>query len=256
MPSRDSTALGAPIWADLLSSDPDKSQAFYAELFGWTSQSAGDEYGGYINFQKDGAPVAGGMRNDGQSGQPDRWSVYLASDNAKGTADAVVEHGGQVMVPVMEVGPFGTMAIVTDVSGARIGIWQPGEHRGFGALAEPGTPAWFELLTRDYDASVEFYREVFEWDAHTVSDTAEFRYTTLGDGDAAQAGIMDAAAFLADGVPSHWSVYFAVASTDDALAQTVELGGSVLMPAQDTPYGRLAQAADCSGAPFKLMARG
>ncbi len=34
----------------------------------------------------------------------------------------------------------------------------------------------------------------------------------------------------------------------------VDLGGSVLMPAEDTPYGRLAAAADPTGARFKLVA--
>ena len=52
-----------------------------------------------------------------------------------------------------------------------------------GVLAEPGAPAWFELHTRDYDTSVQFYKDVFGWDAKTMSDTPDFRYTTLGEGD-------------------------------------------------------------------------
>jgi hypothetical protein len=46
---------------------------------GWSAESAGDEYGRYINFSLRGAMVAGCMRNDGQAGTPDAWSVYLAS---------------------------------------------------------------------------------------------------------------------------------------------------------------------------------
>ena len=42
------------------------------------------EYGGYFNFSKDGVLVAGGMRNDGESGAPDHWSVYLAVDERRG----------------------------------------------------------------------------------------------------------------------------------------------------------------------------
>ncbi len=68
------------------------------------------------------------------------------------------------------------------------------------------------------------------------------------------AGIMDASGFLPDGVPAHWSVYFGVDDTDAALAKIVDLGGSILMAAQDTPYGRLATAADPTGAQFKLVA--
>jgi predicted enzyme related to lactoylglutathione lyase len=49
-------------------------------------------------------------------------------------------------------------------------------------------------------------------------------------------------------------VYFGVEDTDAALAKIVDLGGSVLTAAQDSPYGRLATAADPTGARFKLVA--
>jgi len=65
---------------------------------------------------------------------------------------------------------------------------------------------------------------------------------------------MDATAFLPDDVPAHWSVYFGVDDADAALAKIVALGGAVIRPAEDTPYGRLAQAADPTGAHFKLVA--
>ncbi len=228
---------------------------FYGELFGWTAEDADEEYGGYINFQKDGLPVAGAMKNDGRSGAPDAWTVYLATDDAK-AAVAAVTNGGQVVAPAMEVMDLGSMAVVTDAGGAAIGIWQPGSHKGFAVLGEPGAPSWFELHTRDYDATVEFYRTVFGWYTHVVSADPEFRYTTFGQGDGQLAGIMDASAFLPEGVPAHWSIYFGVDDTDAALAKTMELGGSIVMAAEDTPYGRLAQAADPTGALFKLVAGG
>jgi predicted enzyme related to lactoylglutathione lyase len=254
MPLRDVAPLGAPCWVDLFTSDPDAARTFYGELLGWTSESAGEEYGGYINFAKDGIPVAGGMKNDGQSGMPDVWSVYLAVDDADATVAAASAHGGQVVVPAMDVMALGRMAVVVDAGQAAIGMWQPGEHKGFGVMAEPGAPAWFELHTRDYDASVAFYRDVFGWDTHAMSDTPEFRYTTLGKDDGALAGIMDASTFLPEGVPAHWSVYFGVDDTDATLARTVDLGGTVVMDAEDTPYGRLATVADPTGARFKLVA--
>ena len=65
---------------------------------------------------------------------------------------------------------------------------------------------------------------------------------------------MDASAFLPDGVPAHWSVYFGVDDTDATLAQIAELGGSIVTAGEDTPYGRLATAADPTGRSFKLVA--
>jgi uncharacterized protein len=253
MPKRDTAPIGAPCWIDLFTTDPDTSRAFYTRLFGWTAEEANEEFGGYFNFMKDGVHVAGCMRNDGQQGMPDVWSVYLATDNAKATVAAAEANGGGVILPPQEVMELGSFAVVTDPGQAVIGMWQPGLHKGFQVLNEPGAPAWFQLNTRDYDASVRFYRDVFGWDAHVMSDTPEFRYTTLGEGDNALAGIMDATGFLPEGVPAHWSVIFAVESTDAALATITDLGGSVVRPAEDTPYGRMAKAADATGAPFEII---
>ena len=252
MPLRDAAPLGAPCWVDVFTSDPDKSREFYGRLFGWTAEDPNEEFGGYFNFSKDGILVAGGMKNDGSTGSPDAWSVHLATDDAQATADAATANGGQVLVPPMAVGELGTMVLLTDTGGAAIGAWQPGLHKGFGILGEPGTPSWFELHTRDYDATTKFYRDVFKWDAHVMADEPGFRYTTLGEGDDSLAGIMDATAFLPEGVPAHWSVYFGVKDADAASAEIVELGGSIVLPTEDTPYGRLATVADPTGAVFKL----
>ncbi|MDQ4009867.1 MAG: VOC family protein [Actinomycetota bacterium] len=254
MPTRDAAPLGAPCWIDLTTSDTERSRAFYCQLFGWTAEEPAEEFGGYFNFTKDGVRVTGCMASQPGSEVPDVWSVYLATDDARKTVDAAAAHGGQVLVTAMDVGDLGTMAVVSDPGGAGIGIWQPGRHQGFGVLSELGAPSWFELHTRDYQATVAFYREVFGWDTHVMSDTPELRYTTLTHGEDWLAGIMDASGFLPEGVPAHWSVYFGVEDTDAALAKITDLGGSILMAARDTPYGRLAAAADPTGAQFKLVA--
>jgi len=254
VPQREEAPIGAPCWVELLTSEPEKAGAFYGELFGWQAERTGEEYGGYVNFSKDGVPVAGCMRNDGESGAPDVWSVYLASDDVKATVDGAVANGGQVLVPPVDVMDLGSRALVSDAGQAAIGIWQPRTHNGFGVLGEQGAPSWFELHTRDYEDSVRFYREVFHWDTHVASEVPEFRYTTQGAGESQLAGIMDARAFLPEGVPAHWSVYFGVDDADAALAKITLLGGAVVQPAMDTPFGRLAQAADPTGALFKLIA--
>ena len=253
MPERTTAPPGAPCWVDLMTSAADRSRAFYGELFGWTFEVGGEEVGGYSTFAKGGLQVAGCMSNADDPGRPDVWSVYLAVEDAKATVGAAVANGGQVVVHPMEVMDLGTMAFLTDAGEAGIGIWQPGIHAGFGVLAEPGAPAWFELHTRSYDTTVSFYRTVFGWDAHVVGDVPGFRYTTLGKDAGVLAGIMDASAFLPEGVPAHWSVYFGTSDTDASVARVVELGGTVIHPPKDTPYGRLAHCADPNGAAFKLI---
>lgn len=254
MPARSTAPIGAPCWIDLMSSDTARTEQFYGELFGWTAEEPDEAFGGYFNFRKDGTRVSGCMRNDPASGMPDLWSTYLAVSDAAKTAEAATTHGGQVLVEAMEVGDYGSMAVLTDPGGATIGAWQPASHAGFGVLDEAGTPGWFELQTRDYDRVIEFYRTVFGWDTHVVSDTADFRYTVLVSGEAWLAGVMDATGFLPDGVPAHWSVYFGVDDADATLERVKALGGSVVTAAEDSPYGRLATATDATGAQFKLVA--
>ncbi len=64
MPIRNAAPLGAPCWIDLTTSDIDRAQDFYGTVFGWTFESAGPEYGGYVNAAHNGHPVAGLMANN------------------------------------------------------------------------------------------------------------------------------------------------------------------------------------------------
>jgi predicted enzyme related to lactoylglutathione lyase len=152
----------------------------------------------------------------------------------------------------MAVADLGSMAVFTDPTGAAIGVWQPGTHKGFGVVAEPGAPAWFELHTRDYDAAIPFYTEVLGWQTEPMPDSGDMRYATKTGPAGPEAGVYDAAGDLPAGVPSHWVVYFAVDDTDAAVALTEAEGGAVLMAPEDTPFGRMAAVTDPNGALLRL----
>ncbi|MBX6390556.1 MAG: VOC family protein [Frankia sp.] len=253
MPAPDFSVAGLPIWVDLSTSDTDVARSFYGQLFGWTSEAPDPAMGGYFNFWRDGGPVAGGMPTMPEQEVTNVWSIYLLTDDAKKTAAAVAEHGGEVLVAPMAVSDLGVMAVYKDAAGAVIGAWQPGAHRGYAVRAEPNAPDWFELHTSDYKAAVRFYQDAFGWNVRTEADEPDFRYTTLVDATGEQyAGIMDASGFLPEGEAGGWRVYFASEDTDATVAKAVELGGKVILPAEDTPYGRLAELADPLGAVFKL----
>lgn len=254
MPTRDSAPIGSPCWADLWTSDVDGSRKFYADLFGWEAQEPSPEFGGYFMFTRDGVPTAGGMGDMGDMPANDTWKIYLSTDDLATTLEAAESSGAQIMAPAMPVADLGTQAVLIDPTGAHLGAWQPGTFPGFTVLNEHGAPSWFELLTRDHATAVNFYRSVFHWDTNVVGDSDEFRYTTMRDprGDGELAGIGDATAFIPEGVPAHWSLYWEVDDTDVAVAKVKALGGSVVMDPHDTPYGRLAVVTDPAGAQFKL----
>jgi predicted enzyme related to lactoylglutathione lyase len=251
MRARD-TSAGAPCWIDLSTSDTSVARDFYAGVFGWTAGEADPEFGGYFMFNSAGAPVAGCMPVM-PGAVPDVWSSYLTVEDAQKTVEAAAAAGGQVIVQPMVVGDAGTMAVVLDPGGAAIGMWQPNQFAGLGQVGAAGLPSWFELHTRSYDEAIAFYREVFGWTIEVAADQPGFRYAMLTHDGNQLAGVFDASAEEPD-APAGWSIYFWVDDADAALEKVTELGGSVIRPAEDTPYGRLATAADPTGAVFKLMA--
>jgi predicted enzyme related to lactoylglutathione lyase len=253
MPTPTDFPTGAPLWIDLNSSDVDASRAFYEGLFGWSSVAAGPEFGNYVTFSLDDRQVAGMVANSEAGTIRDFWTVYLETDDAETTAQAITGAGGFVVMGPHQVGPMGSMVIATAPDRAVVGAWQRDQMRGFQVVAEPGAPAWFELHTTEYDDAVQFYQQAFGWQTATMSDTPEFRYTQLKVGDEPYAGIMDASAYWPSGDPAAWLVYVNVADADASLARAVELGGAIVDEPTDTPFGRLATLSDATGALIKIM---
>lgn len=245
-------APGTPCWVDLFTSDPERSRAFYSAVLGWEFADQGEEYGGYVLASAGGEPVAGLMRNSDGSGSPDAWSTYLATEAIEETVDAAVEAGATVLAPAMQVGPLGSMAVLVDPAGAVVGLWQAREHVGFRRYAEPGSVVWDENHSKSFGASRDFYARVFGWRYEVLGDSDDFRYLTATVDGHEVAGLMDSARILPDAVPSHWAVYFGVDDTDTAQQVAEEHGATVLMGAEDTPFGRVADLLDPTGAPFKL----
>lgn len=170
-----------------------------------------------------------------------------------------------MVVPVASVGETGRFAFLIDPVGAAIGIWEPGSHPGFVERGAPGTPYWFDCMSRSYDASCAFYRGVFGWTLEEIGSGGKEgsfgpdRYSQVLVGSDAErdgvAGIMDAAPLFAsgvfgDGTPSFWQVYITVEDTGAAARRIVEAGGEILRPAEKTPWGTLGSAQDPGGAVF------
>ena len=246
--------VGAPCWADLWTSDVEASRTFYSALFGWEAQEPSEEFGGYFMFFLNGAPIAGGMGDMGDMKADNSWKIYLSTDDIATATTTLVELGGESFAPPLPVADLGWNAVFNDPTGAHLGAWQPGVFPGFTAMNEPGAPSWFELMTHDYAAALDFYRSVFSWQTHVEGDTDDFRYSTMRDPSTNDqlAGIMDASAFLPEGVPSHWSVYWDVVNVDASVAQAQSLGGTLVDGPKDSPYGRMATVTDSCGAMFKL----
>ena len=243
---------GTPCWVDLGVDDIGRARAFYGGLFGWDIQPGPPEAVGYAICLLDGRPAAGIGPKMGPAEIPSVWATYLAADSADETAGKIRAAGGELIMEPMDVMDVGRMAIAADPAGAAFGIWQARAHTGVGVANEPGSLCWNENMSRDFEGNKAFYRAVFGYDYDDMSGDG-FSYAALKVGDRIAGGIGGLGADVPAEVPAHWSVYFAVADTDAAIATATGLGGSVVRPAWDSPYGKMAVVSDDQGAPFSLI---
>ena len=102
-------------WNELQTHDLDAAQAFYAAVFGWTSQA--DE-NGYVLVAADGRMQAGMMAIEPEWGEvPPNWSVYFNVAAVETAVAKAQELGGTVLVMPKPVGDMGQLAVVQDPQG-------------------------------------------------------------------------------------------------------------------------------------------
>lgn len=241
---------GQPCWADHGAPDADASRAFYAAVMDWQPTAGHPDFGGYGTAMSGDDAVAGMGPCMGEA--PPWWTLYFATDDSVATAAAITANGGTVFVPPHPVGDFGTLTIAQDVTGAVFGLWEAGTTAGFDATGRAGAWAWCDLRTPEPDTAREFYGAVFGWEFAAVPMAGDEYTTFTPRGGSAPAGGVGPM-MGHDDAPPHWLNYFAVADVDASLAKAVELGGTSLAPAFDTPFGRMAPMLDMAGVPLVIM---
>lgn len=256
MPRYEETIFGTPCWIDLTTTDLEKVKPFYSALFNWTFQDMGPEFGNY-NLISVGEDVVGGaMQYNAEFMGPNpinAWSLYFATEDVESSITKAVELGGEIRTPAMQVGDQGSMGEISDPSGALVGLWQPGQRKGFDRWGEHGFPGWFELHTRNYDDVGPFYSQLLEADLVTDTIGEGMRYGTLDVYDNQSAGIWDINGVMPDDYPAQWMIYLIVNDTDAAIATAREHGGSVLMEPEDTEHGRMSSLQDPAGTVFNII---
>ncbi len=246
-------APGEPTWVDLATTDRPAAQAFYAGLFDWTFEVGGPELGGYVTCFRGGKRVAGlGQLPEG-SPMPVAWNLYIGTSDLDATCEAIRQGGGTIVAPPMDVAAEGRLAFATDPTGGGFGMWQPKRNTGTELVDEPGSFAWCELNTRDLGGASAFFCELFGYEAREVAIPVT-KYATLHlDGaDEPIGGILQMNDQW-EGIDPQWSIYFATADTDASVQRVEALGGTVMVPPFDTPYGRIAVIKDPQGAIFSLI---
>jgi uncharacterized protein len=245
-------APGTPSWVDLGSPDVDASIAFYGDVFGWTASDPGPpEAGGYRFFLQDSKMVAGigPLMNEGQ---PPAWLNYVTVADADAAAATARDAGATVWVGPMDVMDVGRFAIISDPTGAALGLWEPRRHTGAELVNEPVSLAWNELTTRDTEAAKPFYAATFGWEAETAQ-MGDIEYTTWQLDGKPVGGMLAMGEQFPAQVPAHWLAYFAVEDADATVERIRAAGGDVMYGPVDIPAGRFAVAGDPHRAVFGVI---
>lgn len=160
--------------------------------------------------------------------------------------DRAAAAGATVLAGPMDVMAFGAMAVLADPAGAPVALWQAGTSLGAEVVDEPGALAWAEHMSPDPTVARGFYPAVFDYALQDISAPG-FDYTTLLLGDEPVAGIGGG------WDRPEWCLYVRVADTDAVVAAATRLGGGVHLPAEDSPYGRVAVITGPFGERLGLM---
>lgn len=237
---------GTPCWAELAVPDLELGRQFYGALLGWEFAVGPEETGFYSEALVGGrrAAALNGYRPDPDA--PVAWLPFLATPDAAGTADRAAAAGATVLAGPMDVMAFGAMAVLADPAGATVALWQAGTSLGAEVVDEPGAIAWAEHMSADPTAARAFYPAVFDYALQDISEPG-FDYTTLlldGEPVAGIGGGWDRA---------EWCLYVRVKDTDAVVAAATRLGGAVHLPAEDSPYGRVASITGPFGERLGLM---
>jgi predicted enzyme related to lactoylglutathione lyase len=244
---------GMPAWVELTTSDPEASRRFYGELFGWEFQVGSAETMHYTTCLVRGHRVAGMAGDPAPAGTPTAWTTYLASGDVDDTARRVTAAGGRLTTGPTDVMDQGRMVIAIDPTGAVFGLWQAGQHPGASLASEPGAVSWTELQTGDLDAAQAFCTAIFGYTWQEAP--GGLRYATFSVSSHLAGGALAIPEEWHAGDRPHprWLTYFAVNDADSAAASTERLGGGVLFPPQDSPFGRFAVLRDPQGATFNAI---
>ncbi len=248
------------IWYELMTTDADAAQGFYAPLLGWSFADSGTPGMDYRLGSRDGVEIVGLMpltKDMTDGGARPLWAGYVAVEDIDAALGKLTELGGTAMMGPNHLEGVGHMAFVADPQGVPFYLMQPeGPPSVSFARHEPreGHCAWNELTTADPAAADAFYTALFGWKKGDAMDMGEMGlYQVYDQGGYTLGAIMQ----KPDAMPaSLWSFYFRVPDIDEAAGYVKANGGQILNGPMEIPGGDYVFAGlDPQGAMFSLIGK-
>jgi predicted enzyme related to lactoylglutathione lyase len=249
---------GGFVWHDLMTTDFERSIAFYEALFGWTFETMPMGDGpDYTMIKAGGKPIGGIVPQEESDGIPSHWLGYVAVDDVDATVAAAEEAGGVAPIPGTDIPSVGRFAVVAGPHGGTVSPFRSleGSAEEPPAPPAPGAFCWDQLVARDPEAAAHFYEAAFGWGVVAKEIEGAGTYWVFQSKGGDRAGMIQAPPHGEDH-PDFWLAYVEVADVDEATRKVGELGGEILMPPADIPgVGRFSVTADPTGALLALSSQ-
>ncbi len=258
----DTSLHGRFAWYELMTTDPEAAEGFYARVVGWGTQPSPGLETRYATWTAHDQAIGGVMEltPDAKAGGAlPRWMLYVAVTDVDATVEKAQALGGRLEEPPREVQGEGRYAVLSDPQGAVFAILQPSDPGRFEpeSVPAPLEISWRELATTDREAATAFYSALFGWQRQNAIDMGEpvGVYQEFGRPGLPLGGIY--------ANPGHvpftprWLIYAKVPDLEASLAAATAGGGKVLTgPTEITGGDRIAEIQDPQGAAFALHEAG
>jgi predicted enzyme related to lactoylglutathione lyase len=112
------------VHVELNTTDVPKAKSFYGSLFDWKLQDVPMGDMTYTTIAVGGG-TGGGIMQHPMPGQPSFWLSYVNVDNLRATTAKAKSLGATIIVDGKVVEGMGSLSIITDPTGAVLGLWEP-----------------------------------------------------------------------------------------------------------------------------------
>lgn len=241
---------GKFVWFELVTREPKKAQAFYAEVLGWRTQAFPM---GPVSYEMiyAGDTMLGGYAAPTSNTQPSHWIAYVSVPDVDAAAKVVVAKGGKIVEPPSDIPTVGRRARIADPQGAEVCLFKSSTGDPADVpMAPQGWFFWNELHTPDPVKALAFYEAVVGY-THSTMESPAGDYHVVSSGGVGRGGVTQ---HLPPGVPPHWLPYVSVDDVDATIARAKRLGAKIPMGPEDIPgIGRFGVFQDPGGAALAVM---
>lgn len=240
---------GKFVWADLVTHDASRAQAFYRAWLGWDFKSV-DDLQLILHEGRTLGALRQRARPDSSTARP-RWIGYVSVQSVDTAAQRVTAAGGKTLLATQRSTTLGDHALMADAEDALFGLIQRADGDPEDFLAAPGEWIWMQLFTRDPQKAVAFYQQVGDYEPYPL-DENDSRQLLVKDGYA-RAALSLLPADRPEITPA-WLPFLRVDNITTALASVKSLGGEILLPpAPERMNGQVAVVADPTGAAVGVL---